>query len=626
MINVLVIIPYEETRVFYERVIDRYSNQGVSFTITSFFGTDFRKLQIIKNYDIVVVRGMTRVAIKSFFPNNTVIPITVNTSDLLEALLTVKKQYGSQNTVGVLYSDSFMCSEETISNLSGMDILMRSISNEVDMVERMNELINKGCKVFVGGQTLQNYCSTRKIPIVTLKTGDATIEKSIEDAFNAASIMKNEIIHADLLQLVSDNLLGPMLVCNAQKEVVTFNIKASQLFGKSLEVGKSLPNTVPKSIVTLIGSKRKAVEEVETLGDDTYLITFRSIEVEKGEDLRIVNFKKTEEVYDTEKKVRSQMVAPGFIAKYSFEDIVAEQLSMRQIIAKAMRYSKSDAPVFLQGETGTGKELFAQSIHNSSSRAYGPFVAVNCATISEQSLEYELFGYEGQGGKPGLFELAQKGTLFLDGICEMSLRLQAMLLRVLLEREVRRVGGSENIPVDVRVISATNKNITSMIESGLFRLDLYYRLNVLYISIPPLRERPLDIEPLFRLFISRYVDEHKIPMPQIEREAISELEKHVWPGNAIEVRNIANRVMVSGGERKITGSVIREMDLLDQGIGVESYSEKTYLDSQKKFRASDVSHLYQQYVKSGLNLEEFAHNQGISRTTLWRRFKNLKQN
>lgn len=200
----------------------------------------------------------------------------------------------------------------------------------------------------------------------------------------------------------------------------------------------------------------------------------------------------------------------GFQAAYSFKDICGGSSSIDQCIRYAKRYAHTDLTVLLLGETGSGKEMFAQSMHNASSRRNGPFVAVNCAALPEGILESELFGYdEGaftgarRSGKMGLFELSHNGTIFLDEIGEMPMSLQSRLLRVLQERRVMRLGGDRVFPVNIRIFAATNQNLIELVQKHKFREDLFYRLNVLTLKIPPLRERPRDIPPSGRAVSKR---------------------------------------------------------------------------------------------------------------------------
>ncbi|MDF2680954.1 MAG: hypothetical protein K0R47_2144 [Brevibacillus sp.] len=235
---------------------------------------------------------------------------------------------------------------------------------------------------------------------------------------------------------------------------------------------------------------------------------------------------------------------------FSFEEIVQQSANMRQCIETAKRVAKSEATVFLQGESGTGKELFARAIHFESNRSTGPFVPINCAAIPDSLLESELFGYEQgaftgalKGGKLGLFEIAQGGTLFLDEIGDIPLHLQAKLLRVLEERKVRKVGGSKPIAIDVRIIAATNRNLTDMTSKGLFREDLYYRLHVIPIVIPPLRERKSDIPMLAQYFIQKVCRATNRPMMPLAHSAIRALQAHHWPGNVRELQNVMERTV-----------------------------------------------------------------------------------
>lgn len=231
-------------------------------------------------------------------------------------------------------------------------------------------------------------------------------------------------------------------------------------------------------------------------------------------------------------------------ARYTFDDIVAESPAGAQIKALAEKIAATDATVLLESESGTGKELYAQAIHNASPRREGVFVAINCANFNPNMLESELFGYvEGaftgakKGGKLGLFEAAAGGTLFLDEISEMDLALQAKLLRVLQERRIRPVGGVREIDVDVRVIAACNASLPDYVDQGKFRKDLYYRLNTFPIHIPPLRERTGDIPALAAAILDQL--SHKLRRPfTLTDEAVRLLQAHSWPGNVRELRNV----------------------------------------------------------------------------------------
>ena len=239
-------------------------------------------------------------------------------------------------------------------------------------------------------------------------------------------------------------------------------------------------------------------------------------------------------------------------AKYTFDDIIANDEKMIQVLEKAKKAGVTPVTVLLRGESGTGKELFAHSIHNLSERKYNQFVRVNCAAISESLLESELFGYEEgaftgarKGGKTGLFEEAHGGTIFLDEIGEIPISTQVKLLRVLQEKEIMRVGGTKSIPIDVRVIAATNARLEDLMRKGKFREDLYYRLNVFPIEIPPLRERKADLYPLVMYLVKKFNLEYGRNVEEISEEALNHLKKYNWPGNVRELQNFIGRTLVN---------------------------------------------------------------------------------
>jgi propionate catabolism operon transcriptional regulator len=288
-----------------------------------------------------------------------------------------------------------------------------------------------------------------------------------------------------------------------------------------------------------------------------------------------------------------------------------------------------DATVLIGGESGTGKERFAQGIHNASRRAAAPFVAVNCAAFAESLLESELFGYEEgaftgarRGGKPGLFEAAHTGTLFLDEIGEMPQALQAKLLRVLQEKEVLRVGGTEPTPVDVRIIAATHRDLRGLVEEGAFRADLFYRLNILNLHLPALRERPGDILLLAAHFLAAALGRLQLAPATggLPPSLTPLLAAYRWPGNIRELENVIERIAVfygagdpTAGEGEALRSVVPELFVRDEGSGTP--------DLGRIARSGEQAHIRAVLDECGGDRGAAAQRLGISRTTLWRKLR-----
>ncbi len=243
----------------------------------------------------------------------------------------------------------------------------------------------------------------------------------------------------------------------------------------------------------------------------------------------------------------------GKNAYYSFDNIIGNSLQLKEIIEYARTVSKTPSTIIIQGESGTGKEIFAQAIHNESYRSHEPFIAINCGAIPRNLIESELFGYENgaftsarAGGMPGKFELAQNGTIFLDEIAEMPMDMQVNLLRVLQEKNITRIGGTKSVPIDVRVIVATNKSLIEEVKDGNFREDLYYRLNVIPIYIPPLRERKEDIRPLTAHFLERKAEKLGKDTPELHPDDYKLLFGYQWPGNVRELENTIESYVING--------------------------------------------------------------------------------
>jgi transcriptional regulator with PAS, ATPase and Fis domain len=241
----------------------------------------------------------------------------------------------------------------------------------------------------------------------------------------------------------------------------------------------------------------------------------------------------------------------GLVSKYKFSDFIGNSKIIKGIIKQAKIYAETDSTVLISGETGTGKEIIAHSIHSNSSRANQPFIAVNCAALPESLLESEMFGYEEgaftgarRGGKAGIFELAHNGTIFLDEISEMPMHLQVRLLRVIQEREFMRIGGDNIIPVDVRIIAATNRNLKNRIQNNKFRNDLFYRLNLLNLEIPPLRHRLEDILPLTKYFVNKIQKHYNCSVTSFDKTQLNMMRNYLWPGNVRELENFIHKYII----------------------------------------------------------------------------------
>ncbi|MBP7146782.1 MAG: sigma-54-dependent Fis family transcriptional regulator [Acidobacteria bacterium] len=307
--------------------------------------------------------------------------------------------------------------------------------------------------------------------------------------------------------------------------------------------------------------------------------------------------------------------------RYRFQDIVSKSPRMHEIFALIREVANLRSTVLVYGESGVGKELVARAIHYSGERASRPFVAVPCAALTETLLESELFGHErgaftgAVARKRGKFELAHGGTIFLDEIGEIPPRLQADLLRVLQERSFFRVGGTEEISVDARVVAATNKDLQAMVQAGTFRDDLYYRLNVIAIRIPPLRERREDIPLLARHFVERHAAEMARPVAQVSEGAIRALLAHDWPGNARELENAIERAMVTS-----QGQVLQERDfsfLAQAAARSDGWEPPDDLSLQEVERRLVAAVLR----RTGGNVKEAAAILGIDRSTLYDKMK-----
>jgi DNA-binding NtrC family response regulator len=352
----------------------------------------------------------------------------------------------------------------------------------------------------------------------------------------------------------ADAEAGLNIVRQEKIDLVLTDLKLPGMNGlEFLQAVKRTNAAIPVVLVTAYGSVETAVEAMKAGASDYVLKPFSM------EEIKLI-LRKELDVRSLREENRSLREALG--RRYEFKNIIGRSSAMQEVLAKVERVAPTNSTVLLGGESGVGKDMIARAIHEHSRRASGPFIKINCTAIPENLLESELFGYEkgaftgAVAAKPGKFELADKGTIFLDEIGDVPGSIQVKLLRVLQEREFERLGGTKTLKVDVRVVAATNQDLRAALEEGTFREDLYYRLNVVPISIPPLRQHKEDIPYLADFFLERFAREAGKNLDGITPAAMKVLTDFHWPGNVRELENIIERaVVMANGEKVDVGDI-----------------------------------------------------------------------
>ncbi len=435
---------------------------------------------------------------------------------------------------------------------------------------------------------------------------------------------------AQRLRVVLDNIANWVIAVDTNGRVTTINKVACQILGLDHDeaLGRDLRDlnlgdaTILESLSGRISADVKKTL-VTSSGRFQYFATCRPIRDGGGHIIGAV------EIAKDMQEIRMLARSISEPAQISFSDIVGQNQAINNLIGYAQLIAATDSIVCIRGASGTGKELFARAMHTASRRP-GPFVPINCAALPEQLLESELFGYVGgaftgglKDGKPGLFEVAGEGTVFLDEIGDMPLPSQAKILRVMQDHCVRRIGGSREIPIQARIITATNGNLEKMVEEGTFRQDLYYRINVLPIHIPPLQERLGDIGLLAEHFLFTLASRMGRPAKSITSEGLAKLRSHHWPGNVRELKNVVDRAAILCTEDVIDERfIILAHELGDRIPGQLLPSPKSEPGQPLK---SQVDRLEKEILESTLkrskSVRQAALSLGLSHTALLNKIK-----
>ncbi len=601
-------------------------------------GLRLAKGAIENGANLIISRGGTGKLIKDSLQ----VPVVNLETGAYDIISSINEAMNYSNKIGIVGFENLILKYKKVKgimqNIFDARIVTVIVENDVktDIDIKIRQLFENGIRVFIGGHAVISAVHKLGYNGVLIESGEESIIEAINYAKNLLEVQMREKEKAQILKSIIDFAYDGVLGVDKDGMITVFNPVTEELVGIKAEdaIGKPVDDIVENTRMHQVLKTGKAeLGEIQHIGEISVVTNRVPIIVENSILGVVATFQELGKMQKMERKVRKKLLYKGHVAKTKFENIIGSSPPIIQAKEKARQYAEVDSTVLIIGKTGTGKELFAQSIHNASNRRDKPFVAVNCAALPENLLESELFGYvEGaftgarKGGKIGLFELAHEGTIFLDEISEMSTTLQARILRVLQEKEVIRLGDDRIIPVDIRIIAATNRDLYNEVQKGKFREDLYYRLCVLKLVIPTLKERSEDIAILTEYFIKQKSIELGKNIKGISQDALAGLTNQDWPGNIRQLENVVERLVV-----------LCKTDIIDTETVVEvmgespnfSIAKHSNLKPQTELDSGLLENVETEMIRKILketkgNRTLAAEKLGISVTTLWRRLKKME--
>lgn len=582
-------------------------------------------------YDVIISSGGTAEAIRKIV-SKPVVSVEISAADILYAIYKAKK---FKNKIGiVVYKNDELAQFYKLKNFLNLDCEIFEYETKSEIINKMADATSLGRLTLVGiGGCIKETAIDHNLDYVIIESSEKSIRDALINAANICELTKNDKERAKRYQAILDYSGEGIISYDKNNKVTSINaaaekildVKYNDVFNKSIEA-------INDNFKVLLGDGNKLDNKLTKINGKQVLVNRIPIIIDNDTLSVVVNIQETSNIQKIERNLRAELYRKGLVAKHTFSDIIGNSEIMKDTINKAKRIGKTESTILITSETGCGKELFAHSMHNISSRNGGPFVAVNCAALPENLLESELFGYEEwaftgakKGGKIGMFELAHKGTIFLDEISEIPLDLQGRLLRVLQEREIQRVGADSVVNVDIRIIVASNKNLFEKVIIGSFREDLFFRINVLDLYIPPIRERkqdiPLLLDNCFKTIGSR------IRVNNFSREALNWIMKYDWKGNVREIENFAQRMFVLLEDCADINENSLE-NIINYKL-ISSLSTKYSLENKDNIIQIEIGNIKEMESKIILEAAKkysgdktmLADKLGISRTTLWKKLK-----
>ncbi|WP_228725019.1 sigma 54-interacting transcriptional regulator [Caproicibacter fermentans] len=573
-------------------------------------------------------RGGTYRMLKAEFPRVPIVEIKVSAFDILKSFEKVKDFGG---TIGVVGYSNVVYGMDVLHRILNCNFIEVQLKRESDIYQVIQEHKNRGIETYIGDANIIPIVRKLNCNGILITSQKDSILSAVQEARRICMATREEKERVQEITTITDFVHDAIVAVNEEERITVYNKKAESIFGipRETALGKKVKEIIPNTrLPEVLHTGEAQLGELQNIGK-IKLATNRVPVVVEGNVIGVVaTFQAVSEVQSMEQKIRRTLYEKGFIARYHFSDIIHSSEKIQDCIETAEKYAKYDTPVHLFGESGVGKELFCQSMHNSSPRRGGPFVAVNCAAIPPALIESEFFGYEEgsftgarRNGKPGVFELAHGGTLFLDEISEIPIELQGRLLRVIQEKQVMRVGGNKIIPVDVKIITASNKNIYQEMQKGRFRKDLFFRINVLTLDIPPLSERREDILVLANYFIKKYSTKYQKPELKMTQKVQDYLENRTYEGNIRELEGLMERcVIVSSFDGLFRERLPSSANL----SGGEDPFDK-FCGRKMDLRALEEAYIRSVLEETGGDIKKTCQILKISRSTLWRKCRDMEQ-
>ncbi len=641
MIHLLFVVPYPELM---EQVKEVVANHPEREKVNA----DVQALRVDEipdipagTYDAIIARGYTaQKTLAKYSETTPTIRVHISGYDIIRSVYECREKYHPKK-IAICGLDESLSEAASVCKILGVEANVYAPVRNQDLPQVLNKAIEDGCDALVSGYSANLLAGKMGLNSVVIQTGAAALSQAMNEAIYTVERIRHERVISQMYKTIIYSSDAGLLYVDREGIIWVRNHVARQMNGNVSIMGKPLKMVISwlEPLFCSVMKNGKVETRLISIPGSKITVSVKCSPVIANNELSGVVFNLTDvtQIQELESQIRRKLSERGLKARYTFDQIIHKSKEIDRVIQLAGRYAASDSNVIIIGETGTGKELFAQSIHNASKRKNGPFVAVNCAALPENLLESELFGYvEGaftgtsKGGKMGLFEQAHGGTLFLDEVGEISMAIQTKLLRVLQERQVRRIGDNKVINVDVRIISATNKSIRKMADVGQFRRDLVYRLDVLRLFLPPLREREADVELLFVNQLQGMAKRNGQLPVKIEAGVFPLLCQYPFFGNIRELRNIAERVFVLHEGDIINAHDVHEalypadLDMdpsfaISTGTGLAELTETQEQNSENFL--GEEERLRQALKISGGNKGKAAKLLGIDRSTLWRRMK-----